>query len=110
MIRIREVNAAGRLVKVRELTVGEIRAWLRDLENVETVDLVDGGLFDAFSLSDVGRVTDLSAEEIDGMTPSEIEAVVEAAREVNENFFALRSRLAEVGRQMAANSSGPSPV
>lgn len=46
-------TSAGKVV-VRELTVGEVRAWLAGLEaKAAQVDVVDDALFEEFSLADI---------------------------------------------------------
>lgn len=94
---IREIEAGGRKVHVRELTVGEIRAWLKDSGAVSG-DVVDATLFEDFSLPDLTRMTSLTAAEVADMAPSELRLVFEAVREVNADFFLMRSRVLALGR------------
>lgn len=96
---LREIQVAGLKVVVRELTVAEIRAWL-DGKVDETPDLVDSFLSEEIALSDLPVMSDLTREAIDGLTPSEIDDVIAACREVNARFFAMRARLAEVGQRI----------
>ncbi|MCU0839827.1 MAG: hypothetical protein MUE49_14075 [Rhodospirillales bacterium] len=102
---IREIEVAGRAVQVRELTVGEIRAWLKDA-SAPGGDLIDAALFDEFSIPDLCRMTDLKVGEIDALLPSEIRTIAAVAQEVNADFFAMRGRLATLGRSVM---SAPSP-
>lgn len=102
------VPACGRDVRVRELTVAEIRQWLAELSAPKAeaeVDVVDQLLFEDVTVSEIGRMTDLSAEELAGATPSELDAIRARCREVNRHFFVLRDRLQTVG--MAAMVSMP---
>lgn len=94
---IREIEVGGRTVQVRELTVGEIRAWLKDSGAVSG-DVVDATLFEDFSLPDLTRMTSLAAAEVADMAPSELRLVFEAVREVNADFFLMRSRVLALGR------------
>lgn len=94
----REINVAGRVIVVRELTVGEIRAWLKEAGAVSG-DVVDATLFEDFSLPDLSMMTTLVPEAINAMTPGELRQVRKAAEEVNADFFAMRSRVVALGRQ-----------
>lgn len=96
---IREIEVAGLKVQVRELTVGEIRAWLKEAAN-SGGDLVDAALFDEFSVPDLCHMTDLKAGDIDALLPSDIHKIAAVAREVNADFFAMRSRLVTLGRSV----------
>lgn len=98
---IREIDLDGRTVQVRELTVGEIRAWLKDAA-APGGDLVDAALFDDFGIPDICRMTDLGASDIDVLTPADIRRVAAVAQEVNADFFAMRNRLADLGRKVVA--------
>lgn len=110
----KQIEVAGRTVTVRELTVAEIRAWLRGLDQAEASgcmqDLVDLALMDDVSLSDIGRMTNLKAHEIEEFTPSEIEAVVAVCREVNPRFFGLQDRLRMVARRVAGRAISDIPA
>lgn len=97
----------ARDIKVRELTVKEIRAWLtdgmmKDLENLSAVDLV---LLDDVSLSDLKTMTDITAEEIEEATPSQLEGLRDFCKEVNKGFFVLRKKLEEAGAKALAKSA-----
>lgn len=100
---IREIEVGGRKVQVRELTVGEIRAWLKDAA-APGGDLVDAALFDDFAIPDICRMTDLEAAAVDALTPADIRRVADVAREVNADFFSMRGRLAEIGRRVVAGN------
>lgn len=98
---IREIEVAGLKVQVKELTVGEIRAWMKDA-SAAGGDLVDAALFDEFSISDLFAMTNLKAADIDGLQPSEVRQVSAVAKEVNADFFAMRGRFVALGRQIVA--------
>lgn len=100
---IREIDVGGRKVQVRELTVGEIRAWLKD-SGMVSGDLVDAALFEEFSIPDLCAMTNLSADDIDALQPSEIREVAAVAKEVNADFFAMRNRFVTLGRQIVAGA------
>ena len=100
MRRTKEVELDGRTVTIRELTVAEVRLWLKDLDQLRegAIDLVTEGIMADASISDVARMTDLSPEDLDNLTPSQIEEVIAVCRELNPHFFRLRDRLLEAAR------------
>jgi len=103
---VREIEVAGFKVQVMELTVADIRAWLKD-SGMVSGDLVDAALFEEFSLPDVVRMTDLTTESLALLAPSDIRQVMAACEQVNADFFAMRSRALALGR--AALSGGSKP-
>lgn len=97
------VNPEGStLVELRagfkELTVAEMRAWLKDAGLVSG-DVIDCTLFEEFSVVDLRHLSNLSADEIGMLPPSELRRAFAIAREVNADFFAMRARVAALGRQ-----------
>lgn len=90
-------------VTVRELTVAEIRDWLKDLATADPdqpVDLADWLLFEdeGLRLSDFTRLTNLSADELRDLAPSDLEAILAKCREVNPRFFLALGRVLALGR------------
>ncbi len=100
---IREIDLDGKAVQVREMTVGEIRAWLASKENLG--DVVDSLLFDEVALSDLPFLTSLVAADVDALTPSEIEKVLAVAKEVNAAFFVMREKTAALGQRILAEQA-----
>ena len=97
-------------IAVRELTVADIRNWLKTLETAPAeFDLVGTALIDGFDLADLALLTDLTPAAIEAFTPSQIRTVFDAARAVNADFFVLRERLAQIG-QAALASAPPTPA
>ncbi|MBF0422636.1 MAG: hypothetical protein HQL73_06560 [Magnetococcales bacterium] len=93
------IETDGQTVTVSELTVGEIRAWFKEMTvQDDEFDLVRHELFDDADLDAVGRMTDI--RDLDEWTPSQLEPVIEACRRVNPRFFALRDRLQTAGRKI----------
>ncbi len=107
MRAVTTIQVLGRDVSIKELTVAEIRQWLAEgwLSDIESsIDPVDVVLFDGWSIPELRRLTDLSVEEIDRATPSELEAVWEKAKGVNRIFFQMRDeRLAKAGEVLAGS-------
>ncbi len=94
------VPLMGRDVKVRELTVAEIREWLAKAQVSEgdgSPDVVNMLLFKDLSLDELQEFTDVTPEEISGATPSQLEEVKEFCKKVNSHFFVLRTQLMEIG-------------
>jgi len=102
---IKEKKIGDRVVQIKELTLAEIRAWLADQGEG---DVVDAMLFDDCSLRDLTRLTDLQAAALEELAPSEIEELVNAAREVNWRFFAMREKIVALGRDILAQQAAPS--
>lgn len=94
---IREIDLGGKVVQVKELTVGEIRAWLKDSGAVSG-DVVDATLFEDSSLPDLTYMTDLTPSGIAELAPSELRRVFDVAHEVNADFFLMRIRVLALGR------------
>ena len=87
------------MVTVRELTVGEIRAWMKRTAD-GGYDPVDDTLLQEVSLADLYGMTDLKAGQSENLTPSQLRLVFEGCREVNPDFFGLRDRIESAGRQI----------
>lgn len=109
MRHTKEVNLENRKVLVKELTVSEMRNWLKNLEGIKDgeIDLISEGLLEEASLSDVVLMTDLTMDDLDGMVPSELATLVDACKETNPHFFTLRDRLVQASRHMANPISQP---
>lgn len=89
----RELSLDGAPVIVREMTVLQVRDWLASATAERPLDLVGDGLFPACALADLPRMTDLTAERIDQLRPSQIEQVIAACKELNPHFFGMTERL-----------------
>lgn len=106
-------------VKVRELTVAEIRDWLKDLASTDPdreIDLADWLLFqdEGLRLADFRRMTDLSAADLEAMAPTELEALLARCKEVNPRFFTALARVRAMGelaiqRRNSTPSNAPAP-
>lgn len=97
--RKREVTVAGYPVTVREITVREVRDWLADAEqSAQRQDVISLALWEEITLADLQRMSDLSDSVADQALPSEVDKLIEAARELNPHFFGLLRRLAAAGK------------
>ncbi|MDO9625139.1 MAG: hypothetical protein Q7J46_14245 [Pseudomonas sp.] len=95
-------------VTVRELTVGEIRAWMKRTAESSTHELVDDTLIEESSLADLLTMSDLRTEHLEELTPSQVRQLLDACREVNQDFFALRGRVEALGKQLLDQLSNDS--
>ena len=100
----REVTVGGRSVHVKELTVGEVRAWLRGATSSGS-DIVDALLFEEFDPPGILQMTDLTLEQFDQLLPSEIRALAEHCRELNPDFFSMRRRMVKAQETLLAGLS-----
>jgi hypothetical protein len=105
---VKTVPIGGRDVTVKELTVGEIRAWLADM-GADGDDVVSVALFEDATLADLSRMSDITAEEIAAAAPSELAAVLDMMRAVNKDFFSLRARLSKLGERALQEKGLPPP-
>lgn len=110
-VTLREGTTAPVAVTVRELTVAEIRAWMADAKVPAQPDLVDNLLLPGAALPDLTHLSSLTAEQIDLLTPSELERVLAEAKEMNSHFFGLLAAVTTLSSQMqSAASNGLSPA
>ena len=103
-VRIFDLN--GRQIVIKELTLGEIRAWLASVVNQsEGGDVVDALLFEDFEPAALVRMTDLSLRDLDDYGPSDLRLLANAYREVNADFFAMRQRMVQAQRVLVSQIS-----
>lgn len=102
-------QAGGRGIQCRELSVEEIRDWLKSMDTqAQAPDLVGDSLLPQFTLDDLERMTNATPQQLAGMTPSELRELGEDCKAVNPDFFDLRARIEEGGRRLLAKLSGSS--
>jgi hypothetical protein len=82
------VTVNGQDITVRELSVAEIRAWMKEIE-VDDGDWMDVALHPGYHMSAVRAATGLSREQMDELLPSERMTLVRTCEAVNGDFFAL---------------------
>ncbi len=95
------ITVNGISIKVKELTVAEVRHWMMDMaaqEESKTPEdniaiVLDQGLFEGIGLNDVVRMTDMSKCQIEHFTPSELQIVIQKCKELNPDFFGMRKRI-----------------
>jgi hypothetical protein len=91
--------------------VGEIRTWLKEAQVEVGVDVVDVMLLKDVTLTDIPRMSSLTMAQIDDLAPSHLRQVLDAARVINSDFFALRAGiLTTVTATLSGSSSAQSAV
>lgn len=83
-------KVAGIDVICREMTVAEIRALMTA---GGTASVVDAALLKDAALDDLLAMTNLTAEQISEMRPSELQDVMAGCKEANPDFFNMLARL-----------------
>jgi hypothetical protein len=89
----KELQIGELRVICRELTVMQVRKWLEDAGKTQSLDIVSSALFPECTLDDLMRMTDLNADAVDQLRPSQVETVIGLCKELNPHFFALLGRL-----------------
>lgn len=98
-----DLTIGDRTVKVNELTVTQVRAWLNQpAPKGDEVDVVAEMLFDDCNFATIVRMTNLTLAELDEMVPSEIRAVVRKCQEVNAHFFGMARRTGQLASQLSS--------
>lgn len=101
----RIVELPGGKVTARELTVAEVRTWLVEMEAGAPVDPLGSMVFDDCSLDDLSRMSDASAESLEGLTYGEILPLRDACKALNPHFFRVRAAVQKVARAIEAESA-----
>lgn len=88
-------SVSGKKIVCSELTVAQARKLLQS----QGGDLVDELLLEDIRLIDLPLFTELTADEIDQMLPSDLELVVAGCKEANPTFFRMLAKLASLPKQ-----------
>lgn len=94
-------------VRVRELTVAEVREWLNDSQGTGYRDPIHALALPEIGLDELARMTDRTASELEAFAPSELQLLADAARELNPFFFRLQSALQMVTRAHLGETEPP---
>lgn len=101
----RTLTLGERLVTVRELTVGEVRDWLRKTETDTSPDILHALALPECNLADLVLMSDADSDALDACTPSELLPLYELCKELNPHFFRVREALSRVSRVMVAEAA-----
>lgn len=100
--RNKTVAIGDLVVTVKELTVAEIGQWLDDKLTPSESQVNDPLLalmpVGDMVLADVMQMTDLTREQVNTLTGSELEQVAKVCKEVNASFFGLAATLTLAGK------------
>lgn len=96
----REKKVGEKPYSVHELSVEQVREWLKNTAENQSMDLIDCMLFDEINLSDIPFFTSLTAADIEQLTPSQIATVIDEIKAVNPHFFVLRGHLVTMGQTL----------
>lgn len=88
-------------VQIKELTVGEIRNWMEQLATGESsFDAIDSLMLKDISFQDLKVITDITDDQLNEATPKLLTDLANRCREVNEDFFRLRTEVVKIGEQL----------
>lgn len=107
------VICGGSEITVRELTVIEVRDWLKGIEAGTTaIDPAGDALFADVSLADIALMSDAPAEWLAQFGPSVIEPLAELCKKMNPHFFRLRTvvQAAHIAQVRALLSGQPETI
>lgn len=107
------INGVERDVKVRRLTVAQVRAWLRAIverPRDADMDLIGGTLFDELTLWELAFLSDLSPLDIEEAHPGELRRVVDRVLLLNPQWAAARARILALGAAVQAAGAQTVPA
>jgi len=115
MRKIKTINVDGREIFVKELTVLEIDRLFDDAAKVNSTRSILDDMLDQHDLTGdmLEFLSGVTVAELKEMTPSTYLPIVQAAKEVNPDFFImtqmLKNRSERLERMFAAGSGGMFP-
>jgi hypothetical protein len=100
MSATRPVTVGATAVTVRELTFGEVRDWLVEIETGQAEDPLHALALEECSLADLARMSSILVRELEGYAPSDLADLIAACKALNPHFFRVRAALSGVARLM----------
>lgn len=95
-------------ITARELTFGEVRAWLVEETASSQRDPVHALAFPGLGLDELARMCDAPIEILETFTPCELAPLVEAVRALNPPFFRVRKLLMAHVDRLSTEEESPS--
>lgn len=92
MRRTESLMVGEKKVTFRELTVSEVRDMLMSRTDQ---DFVSYFYYPDVTFAELSRMTDLSVDDFESFTQSQMDAVRDKAKEINPSFFVIRTALLE---------------
>lgn len=89
-------------VIVHELTVSDVRDWIRRQEISGLRDPIHALVFEDFGIDDLAEMSDATAAQLEAFAPSDLADLVKACKEINPHFFRLRAAISNTARAMLA--------
>lgn len=94
--RSKTVPIEGKRFDIKELPIGVILDWEQEIERqilANNVSATDQLLLEDFSLTDMTQMLGMTMEQFREIPPSVLEKLSIECKEVNTNFFRLRTKL-----------------
>lgn len=80
-------------ITVRELSVGEVRAWLTEMASQVQRDPLHALALPDIGLDELARMTDWTVKKLERFAPSQLAEVLAVAKRLNPDFFRIRGVL-----------------
>lgn len=104
-----KIPVGAKQVEIRELTVGEIREYLKveesDYLKSKVIDPVSDLLLEDMSFRDLQLMTDLTSDDIDDMNDRQLNEIVTACKEWNPGFFRMARRARDLLLRLSSQIS-----
>lgn len=91
---------------VREVTIKESRTWWEGIAYPGyPVDVIDEFAITGISLTDLAMICSCDVSDFDQVTCNQLDAINDAAKELNPHIFRMRAMLAEACEQIVIKLS-----
>ncbi len=101
------VQVGEQTIIARELTFGEVRAWLVEATATTQRDPVQALAFPGLGLDELSRMCDAPVAVLETFAASELMPLVDAAKALNPPFFRVRNLLMAHIDRLSANEDPP---
>lgn len=87
-----ELTLEGRAIVVTELTVSDVRDWIKSIEDgTLPVDPAGSAVFEDVGLIDMALMSDAPAPWLATLAPSQLQPLADLCKKVNPHFFRCRA-------------------